>query len=58
MGIRFNGTNPKIHTFDGNLIIKEPQKTIEFDTNIYEISYINIKNGIIHITKKEQSEWI
>ena len=31
-------------------------KTINFDTNIYEISYIDTENGIIHITKKEQSK--
>ena len=55
--ITLGNEESKIYIKNGSINIEEPMtKTIRFDTDIYEISYIDVKNGVIHFTKKEQSE--
>ena len=56
--ITLGNEESKFYIKNGSINIEEPMtKTIRFDTDIYEISYIDVKNGVIHFTKKEQSEW-
>ena len=55
--ITIGNEESKIYIKNGSINIEEPiTKTIRFDTDIYIISYIDVENGVIHITKKEQSK--